>query len=48
MLLDQKRSATLIIGVHSIISAADVSHYNLEDLEVRAEMLEGYWMEYAQ
>ena len=48
MLLDQKRSASLIIGVHGIISAADITHYNLEDIEVRAEMLEGYWMEYAQ
>ena len=48
VLLDQKRAGTLIIGIHSLVATSDPSHYRLEDIEVRSEMLDGYWAEFIQ
>ena len=48
LLQDQRRSATLIIGRHSLVGTAEPSHYRLEDIEVHSEMLDGYWAEFVQ
>ena len=48
MLLDQKRTAALIFEVSNMFTAAEPSHYGVEDIEVRSELLDGYWVEYLQ
>ena len=48
VLADQKCSGGLIIEVAGIVEAADVADYNMEDLEVRIELLDGYWLEFVQ
>ena len=48
MLLDQKRTAALIFEVSDMVTVVDPSHYNLEKIEVRSELSDGYWMEYLQ
>ena len=48
VLADQKRCGELIIEVAAIVEAASVAQYNAEDLEVRIDLLDGYWLEFVQ
>ena len=48
ILLDQKRTSSLINEVANIVKTANETHYNAEDLEVRIELLDGYWTEFSQ
>ena len=45
LMLDQKRDAGLIVALLGITQSSAATHLSLDDVEVRLELLEGYWCE---
>ena len=45
LMLDQKRDAGLIVALLGITQSSAATHLSQDDVEVRLELLEGYWSE---
>ena len=48
LLLDQKRTASLIANLAALRAAPASSHFTVTDLKVRLELMESFWTELSE